>query len=258
MSSVFHVHLHSGGLFSGDDCSAWNLSEADLQERFLGPRSRGQEVWVKGKSFDWANATFRIFQGPPTSDIENFVAAAGAPLLELGGDLEEVTDRFIDGPPGERPEAAAAISGEAVFIVHGQDESRKNAVARFVSTVLPDTSVQILHEQPNAGRTLIEKLEGTSALARFAIILLTADDEGRKLGGELQPRGRQNVIFEMGYFIGKFGRENVAVLYESGVELPSDLDGLAYVELDIPGAWRVELARELRVAGLEPDLNLAG
>lgn len=259
-ADALHVYLHSGGVFSGDDAAAWDLNEATVQERFMEPRSRGEQVWVKGKSFDWDSAEFRVFEGPRTSDIPDFVSSLGPPVYEMNGVLREVTDRFVTGPPGDTTETAAAtaIPGDAVFIVHGHDEGRKEALARFTSAVLPDAPVLVLHEQANAGRTLIEKLEGTASQARFAIILLTADDEGRVRGGDLSPRGRQNVVFEMGFFFGKFGRQHVAVLYEPGVELPSDLSGVAYIELDIPGAWKIELAREMRAAGLTPDLNLAG
>ena len=90
------------------------------------------------------------------------------------------------------------------------------------------------------------------------MVLLTGDDEGRKQDdGELQPRGRQNVVFELGFFIGTPGRDHTAILYEPGVELPSDLRGLLYIELDAQGAWKLTLAKELKAAGINVDLNKA-
>ena len=56
---------------------------------------------------------------------------------------------------------------------------------------------------------------------------------------------RQNVVLEMGFFYGRLGREHVAVLYEDGVELPSDTDGIAYIPIDGAGAWKSKLLREL-------------
>jgi hypothetical protein len=253
------VHLHSGGVFTGEDATAWDLDDVALRQRFLEPRTRGEQVWVKGKSFDWQNAELRVFEGPNTARIPEFLAPMGAPMYEIGGILADVTDRYVTGPPGRAPAAAADVPAHAVFIVHGRDDARKEAVARFVSTVLPHAPVLVLHEQANAGRTLIEKLEGTASVARFAIVILTADDEGRERGDDaLTLRARQNVVFETGFFFGKFGRKHVVVLYEPGVELPSDLDGVAYVALDVPGAWKLQLCREMRAAGLEPDLNLSG
>lgn len=257
-STALHAHLHSGGAFSGEDSSAWDLNETSLRERFLEPRARGEQVWVKGKSFDWRTADFNIFEGPATAEITDFVALLGAPFYAMGGSLTDVTDRYVTGPPGGAPAAPTHVASDAIFIVHGRDEGRKEGVARYVSIVLPDTRVLVLHEQPNAGRTLIEKLEGTASAAQLAVVILTGDDEGQSIGGaKLSPRGRQNVVFELGFFCGKFGRAHVVVLYERGIELPSDLDGLAYIELDSPGAWKLELAREMRAAGFAPDLNRA-
>ena len=69
------------------------------------------------------------------------------------------------------------------------------------------------------------------------------------------PRARQNVVFEMGFFFGALGRERVAVLYEEGVELPSDVDGLVYILLDRSGAWKTAVSREITAAGFQVDLK---
>lgn len=70
-------------------------------------------------------------------------------------------------------------------------------------------------------------------------------------------RARQNVVFELGLFIGMLGRDKVAVLYEQGVELPSDMSGILYTSLDSDGAWKLSLGRELLAAGVAVDLNRA-
>ena len=51
------------------------------------------------------------------------------------------------------------------------------------------------------------------------------------------------------------GRNNVCVLYTPGVELPSDYAGVLYLELDKLGAWHVQLAKEMKAAGLPVDMN---
>jgi len=141
-----------------------------------------------------------------------------------------------------------------VFVVHGRDEAFKEAVARFLNRL--ELNSIILHEQPNQGRTILEKLEYYSSVA-FAVVLLTPDDIGGPSSDsdKLLPRARQNVVFELGYFIGKLGRERVCALHSEGVELPSDFAGVAYVPLDRGGAWKVMLAREIKAAGLDVDLN---
>ncbi|MGI8858105.1 MAG: TIR domain-containing protein [Thermomicrobiales bacterium] len=103
----------------------------------------------------------------------------------------------------------AVVSGrEDVFIVHGHDEGAKHAVKRFCDAVLTEGEGKILDEQPNSGRTLIEKFEQESATARYAIVLFTPDDLGAAKADANNPqeRARQNVIFELGYFVGKLGR----------------------------------------------------
>jgi hypothetical protein len=95
-------------------------------------------------------------------------------------------------------------------------------------------------------------------LNSFAVVLLTGDDRGGPIDSDvLRPRGRQNVVFELGYFVGRVGRRQVCTLYEEAVEIPSDFSGIVYIPLDAAGAWRTLLARELKAAGFEIDLNRA-
>lgn len=145
--------------------------------------------------------------------------------------------------------------GGKVFIVHGHDEVSREAVARFLEK-LRLTPV-ILHEQANKGRTIIEKLIDYSDVT-FAVVLLTGDDQGGPAdvgSGDLRPRARQNVILELGFFLGTLGRDRVCSLYRDGVEIPSDYVGVVFLKLDPEGAWRLLLARELKAAGLPVDLN---
>jgi predicted nucleotide-binding protein len=139
------------------------------------------------------------------------------------------------------------------FIVHGHQEAPKRAIADFLRD-FTNLDPAILHELPKGSRTIIEVLETVGSNVGFAIVLLTGDDEGGiSGGGNLQMRARQNVIFELGLFIAMLGRERVAVLYEPGVELPSDLHGVLYTPLDPAGGWRSSIARELQAAGFTVD-----
>ena len=107
-----------------------------------------------------------------------------------------------------------------------------------------------MHEQADQSRTIIEKFEENSSEVNFAIILLTADDEGRANKEiDYRARARQNVVFEMGYFIGKLGRKKVFLLLENGVDKPGDLDGIVYVPIDNADGWKLKLVKELKVAG---------
>jgi predicted nucleotide-binding protein len=116
----------------------------------------------------------------------------------------------------------------------------------------------ILHERPTEGRTVIEKLEHYADVD-FAVVLLTPDDVGavRDRPGSLQPRARQNVLLELGYFVGRLGRKNVCALYKGTLELPSDYLVVVYVALDPAEGWRLQLAKELRSSGFNVDMNRA-
>ena len=156
----------------------------------------------------------------------------------------------------ERRAAARAATGNTIFIVHGRDEAAKLAVHGFLRDVT-DANAVILHDRADQGRTIIEKFEDHAAEAVFAVVVLTADDIGALATDhpELRPRARQNVVFELGFFFGALGRNRVAILFEEGAELPSDLGGLLYIPFDDRGAWKVTLARELKAASIEVDAN---
>ncbi|RIJ50241.1 DNA-binding protein [Maribellus luteus] len=140
-----------------------------------------------------------------------------------------------------------------VFIVHGHNNETKLNVARTVEQL--GLVPIILHERPNEGKTIIEKFEKNSDVG-FAIVLINDDDLGKSKNElEFNCRARQNVILELGYFIGKLGRDRVCPLYSTGVELPSDIQGLMYIELDKSDMWKYKLAKELKTAGYEIDTN---
>ena len=110
----------------------------------------------------------------------------------------------------------------------------------------------ILREQPNSGKTIIEKFEEYAKDVNFAVIILTADD---KIEGEDTFRARQNVIFEMGYFMGALGRTNVMCMLQDNVEKPGDIDGVVYTTIDKAGIWKYSLVKELKACGYNVDAN---
>ncbi len=150
--------------------------------------------------------------------------------------------------------ARATVATQRVFVVHGRDEATKESVARFIAKL--DLTPIILHEQPSQGRTLVEKLERHGDVG-YAVMLLTPDDVGGDNQAHVRPRARQNVVLELGYFVGRLGRERVCALHKGDLELPSDYVGVVYVPLDDAGGWRLALAKEFRAAGLPIDMNRA-
>lgn len=83
---------------------------------------------------------------------------------------------------------------------------------------------------------------------------MTPDDEGGIAGaGTNRLRARQNVVFELGFFIGKLGSPNVAAMVKGDIERPSDFNGIAYIAHDNAGQWKTTLAREMRHAKVPFD-----
>lgn len=200
---------------------------------------------------DFSTSVIRI--GGRTSIIDSFESDKKK-LIELIQDILDNIDLIEMRTTETRPVGGFANTDE-IFVVHGHDEAMKQEVARFIEKL--GLRPIILNELANTGNTIIEKLEKHSNLG-FAVILLSPCDEGRKMGsGQLLPRARQNVIAEMGYFVGKIGRNRVCVLKKSDVEEPSDFTGIVYTAFDENGGWKLALCRELNAAGYAIDANKA-
>jgi predicted nucleotide-binding protein len=111
---------------------------------------------------------------------------------------------------------------------------------------------------PAAGMTIMEHFERLADNVSFAVVLLTSDEPGGPISQrdkQQLPRARQNVIFELGYFLGKLGRSRVCALYDSDIELPSDIYGLVAIPRDATGSWRLALARQLKTAGIDVEIT---
>ena len=156
----------------------------------------------------------------------------------------------------KRIEKMETSESRRVFIVHGHEEEKKEVVVKFLEKL--DLEPVILHEQPSHGVTLIEKFENYSDVV-FAVIVLTGDDYGYPKGKpeESKPRPRQNVVFELGFLMGRFQGQRVCALHEEGLELPSDYRGLVFIPYDAGGIWKLLIARAMKTANIEVDLNKA-
>ena len=147
--------------------------------------------------------------------------------------------------------------GNEIFVVHGHDEAMKTSVARALEKL--DLVPIILHERPNQGRTIIEKFTDY-ANVNFSVVLLSPDDVAYSKDDDpkqARTRARQNVVFELGYFIGKLDRANVIALFrpDENFEMPSDYSGVLFTPFDESGRWQFDLVKELRACGYNVDAN---
>lgn len=209
-----------------------SLSSGEREEFFLALRDDGRDV---------------VLQIPSSPEGDQRIAAILAESHHAEGKVLNPMSPAVSS-------ATFIAERQKVFLVHGHDEAAWQGVARFLERL--GLQAIILREQPDQGRTIIEKFEDYASEVGFAVVLLTADDFGAALAVPQQaPRARQNVVFELGYFAGKLGRGRTCLLRKGEVEMPSDLYGVIYTEMDSTDGWKIKLARELKAAKLDFSPN---
>jgi len=110
-----------------------------------------------------------------------------------------------------------------VFITHGRSDDWR-AVQAFIEKDVQLPTIELAQE-PNIGRTIIEKLEDNAARCDSAVIVMTGDD----VANEDERRVRENVMHEIGFFHGRYGRTSVVLMHEEGVNIPTNLAGVVYI-----------------------------
>jgi predicted nucleotide-binding protein len=140
----------------------------------------------------------------------------------------ELTKRLLRNP-GTTP-----FQFEKCFIVHGHDLEEVEALKAFLKENVKDLRPIVLSENRSGGLTIIEKFEEYAKESFVVFALMTPDDIVVNLKkDEITRRARQNVIFEVGYFLGAMGRKTgkVLLLCKGNVEIPSDLDGVVRISI---------------------------
>lgn len=135
---------------------------------------------------------------------------------------------------------------DKVFVVYGHDRTMKLEVEHFLRNELK-LDVVALDEEPNRGKTIIEKFEAYSKDCTFAVVLMSPDDDV-DVDGQIFKRARQNVVLELGFFMAKLGRDKVCVLINGSIEKPSDLSGILCLSYN--AEWKFDLLKEMKSAGV--------
>jgi len=139
----------------------------------------------------------------------------------------------------EQPKQGAQ---RTVFITHGRSDDWRR-VQPFIERDIGIPTIELAQE-PNQGRTIIEKLVDNAGRCDSAVIVMTGDD----VANEDEARVRENVMHEIGFFQGRYGRSQVVLLHEEGVNIPTNLSGVAYIPFakgNVEGGFHV-LQRELK------------
>lgn len=181
-----------------------------------------------------------IRKASPSTRIIVQSAAPDAALERMSFQIDGVIFLCKSPNPGELirtvrqildPKRARARS----FIVHGHDKYAALELKNYLQNWLGFDEPTILAEQPSKGATILEKFEAYAIDTDWVFVLLTPDDTGQVVGepASAQSRARQNVIFELGYFHGLMRRQSgrIVLLYKGALEIPSDLTGIAYIDI---------------------------
>jgi predicted nucleotide-binding protein len=141
------------------------------------------------------------------------------------------------------------------FIVHGHDIAVRDELKQMLEEHFRLTVV-VLDEQPSRGRTIIEKFEDEARDVDIVFVLMTPDDVVVDRADVPQRRARQNVLIELGYFLGRLARRRgrVVLLHKQGVEVPSDLHGVVLIDV----THGVESARNAIAKELTELMRLRG
>jgi predicted nucleotide-binding protein len=197
--------------------------------------------------------------------------------------IVDAVDRYLRRSPEPRPavgarevpaiaaeiaqEVRASVTGvapgdaaDSVFVVHGHDERALQELEAHLTSI--GVTPIVLARQSASAQSLFQKFMTLGRRARFAIVLLSADDLGASrlqydqpsvADRALQFRARQNVILELGFFYGLLTFERVFVMAARppvfpNFERPSDLDGVVFESMGDPG-WKARLSAKLQQHG---------
>ncbi|PSJ16210.1 TIR domain-containing protein [Nitrosomonas supralitoralis] len=146
-----------------------------------------------------------------------------------------------------------------IFVVHGHDTAALEQLELVLRRL--GLAPYILQNNDGHTRTLIEALEQQIYdRSAFGIILMTPDDYGypkTKTENDRQPRARQNVILEMGMVMASLGRDRIVILKKGNLEMPSDVNGIIYLEFNEHVKEVVgKLAQRIQSSGIEIEDNL--
>jgi predicted nucleotide-binding protein len=240
--------------YDSPEFKVWFPSTVNYLQRIFGKESMQVRTFTNIK-FDDPNLVYAISRIPIYKNGINEAKLTLETFIQEINDFPELVQqpKFLSGTPfvekqiiqkaRGRTENIIPIKSKNIFIVHGHDDALTLELARTLEKEFGLNAI-ILKDEPDKGRTIIEKFEDEVNKIGFAFILLTPDDLGMSkeaydkmitspnLGLGLNYRARQNVILELGFLAGKIGRNNVCCIYKGNLELPSDIGGVIYKKCD--------------------------
>ena len=256
----YHVRIRYKDPEQKYEFTVYELDLSEEDAKAFGAQYEKGQVFFKGKWIDTLNIK-EIEIRETVSKSTSYYPTLTSSTIFYGTrtDIKTVTRKFIKSPPKKR-EKRKQLPSKNIFIVHGRDDKPKLELARMLENM--GFKVIILSEQADKGRTIIEKLEQETIDIGYVFVILTPEDVIAELPFPPPPppfppfkfkyRARQNVILELGYFVGKIGRDRVCCLYKGDVERPSDIHGVLFKKFNesVEECYK-GIVEELKAAGYE-------
>lgn len=256
-----------------------NKNLDNIKKNILIPYLKRQNIFIDDQYIEYKQIRkINIFQTHSTTEIIRKIAHSRSPKNSLISytKYNVINDRFMTNitketltsigdmlKKDEKDKIDSVLDKNEnntdiskVFIVHGRNNEIKIEIARFIENL--GLKAIILDEQSNNGKTIIEKIEQHTNVG-YGIVIYTPCDKGGKADqniNEYKLRARQNVLFEHGYLLAKLGRNRVSAVIKQGIEIPSDISGLVYIEHDNNNGWKLAIAKDLAIAGYSIDISL--
>lgn len=216
---------------------------------YLEARSKRQEKFIAGIPHTITMLESLISR---LEDRRNGLAksqSATKPVAKTARPEAVVTKTTPPAQIAEIVELPRRLMTHRVCVIHGQNDALKNAVSDYLQKL--GLEPVVLHKQPSGERNIMEKIEILPEVD-YAVVLLTDDDfvqTGKSSrGGKALSR---NVLFELGYYIGRLGKSRVCALYKGHNKPPRDYEGISCLTISDNQVWRRLLGMELKEAGFE-------
>jgi predicted nucleotide-binding protein len=158
------------------------------------------------------------------------------------------------GVDTSRGAEGAGKSRRKVFILPGLDESKKGEIMKFLKNL--DLEPVLPLENPQEMNWMEELGRGSEVAFALAVL---CDGNGRpgQDHSEARPGLGQKLAFQLGFVAGRLKSGLVCVLHEQGFDLPTQVSAGLFIPWDAAGLWKLIIARAMKMANLDVDLNKA-
>ena len=181
-----------------------------------------------------------FYQRPSYKSVENIIGVLGAAITRFKRNPQLLENRKTIEDTKQR---------QNIFIIHGKDEAKWRELKDILQNQFRLNPI-VLQEQPDIGKTIIEKFENYAKTCSSAIAIFTPDDEVNS-GGEIYLQARPNVIFELGWFCGRLDRSSVILLLKEGTTIFSDFGGIIQKRFNQNVSEKlIEIKNDLIAAGI--------